>query len=160
MFGVPRGLVTIDYCATCAADYVLKSQVLAGLPGNYTLYLIQQQSEQIMHSHWATRASKRRKENKENLTTISRQARQQTHPSLHQLPVLSNVGGFPRWSDCSRFLSVVDGSASLCVYTRRYPPNKEDVSFQFCSQSMKRVIKIKARFNNSHNNSKHSSYWW
>lgn len=29
--------MTIDFCVTCAADYALKSQVLAGLPGNYII---------------------------------------------------------------------------------------------------------------------------
>lgn len=142
MFGVPDGFVTIDFCVTCAADYALKSQVLAGLPGNYTLYSIQRQSEQITHSHRTTRASERRKENKENLITIWRQPRQQTHPSLDRLPVLSNVGGFPRWSDCSRFLRVVDSSASHCIYRDIRPTKK---CLYISAYSMKRLIKINKR---------------
>lgn len=67
MFGVPDGFVTIDLCVTSAADYVLKSQVLAGLPGNYILYSIKRRSEQIMHWRWAARSFERRKENGRNL---------------------------------------------------------------------------------------------
>lgn len=37
--GVTAGFVTIDLCVSSAADYALKSQVLAGLPGNYYIVL-------------------------------------------------------------------------------------------------------------------------
>lgn len=71
MFGVPGGFVTIDFCVTCTEDYALKSQVLVGLPGNYTLYSIQRQSEQIMHSHRTARPSKDKKEKQKRITSRS-----------------------------------------------------------------------------------------